>query len=392
MILKANLKEALRSLTSAKQRTLLALIGIVIGIGSVIGMVSIGGIVQNEALKQFKEMGVDIITVQAEGSESIAAGGFRLDDVLNLPTAVRAIAEAAPYMNAGQMQMLGGKNTYVEWFGVTESFFALNKLPVREGRGISELDVYRYFCVIGEDIAQKMSSQGVGRLIGAKIALDQRIFTVVGVLKKVPSGAMRPGGLNDGVFVHISTATRSFPNSDIRSFMARTQGKTNSQLLKKELGDYFSRKSSGIKLKVRTAEELIDSMQKQMKLFSLLLGAIGSIALIVGGIGVMNVMLISVSERRREIGLRRALGARRGDIQTQFIIESVVLCLVGGIFGIILGVTVSYIFAYFSKWQFLVSAPAIMLGFGVATAVGIFFGYYPARSAARLDPIKALRA
>jgi len=133
-------------------------------------------------------------------------------------------------------------------------------------------------------------------------------------------------------------------------------------------------------------------MKKQMQLFSLLLGAIGSIALIVGGIGVMNVMLISVTERRKEIGLRRALGAQQMDIQAQFIIESVTLCLAGGIIGIFLGIGVSLIFAKLSKWEFLVSYGSIALGFGVATAVGIFFGYYPARQAARLDPIKALRS
>jgi len=133
-------------------------------------------------------------------------------------------------------------------------------------------------------------------------------------------------------------------------------------------------------------------MKKQMQLFSLLLGAIGSIALIVGGIGVMNVMLISVTERRREIGLRRALGAQQKDIQTQFIIESVTLCLFGGILGILLGIIVSFIFALISKWEFLISYGSIALGFGVSAAVGIFFGYYPARTASRLDPIRALRS
>lgn len=127
-------------------------------------------------------------------------------------------------------------------------------------------------------------------------------------------------------------------------------------------------------------------------ILSLLLGAIGSIALIVGGIGVMNVMLISVTERRKEIGIRRALGAQQSDIQSQFIIESVMLCLVGGLIGIILGTFVSYLFAYFTKWEFVVSYMAIILGFGVATAVGVFFGYYPARTASRMDPIKALRS
>jgi putative ABC transport system permease protein len=145
-------------------------------------------------------------------------------------------------------------------------------------------------------------------------------------------------------------------------------------------------------VEITSAEELIERMKKQMQMFSLLLGAIGSIALIVGGIGVMNVMLISVTERRSEIGLRRALGAQRGDIQSQFLIESVILCLVGGLIGIVLGTGVAFGFARLSQWQFVMSYTSVMLGFGVSTLVGVFCGFYPARTASRLDPIKALRS
>ncbi|NCA91299.1 MAG: FtsX-like permease family protein, partial [Gammaproteobacteria bacterium] len=145
-------------------------------------------------------------------------------------------------------------------------------------------------------------------------------------------------------------------------------------------------------VRARSPEEIIAQMEKQMRMFTLLAGAIGSISLIVGGIGVMNVMLVSVTERRREIGVRRALGARQGDIQQQFLVESVILSLLGGLFGILLGVGASWLTAYLAYWKFLLSLDAILLGVGVASAVGIFFGFYPARQAARLDPIQALRA
>lgn len=143
---------------------------------------------------------------------------------------------------------------------------------------------------------------------------------------------------------------------------------------------------------IRTAEELIAQMQKQMQLFTLLLGTIGSISLIVGGIGVMNVMLVSVTERTKEIGIRRALGAREGDIMFQFLVESVFLCIVGGLMGIAIGVGSSWIISYYAKWQFEVFYPSIGLGVAVAVAVGVFFGIYPARQAARLSPILALRS
>lgn len=390
MILKASVSEAMRSLTSAKQRTLLALIGIVIGIGSVIGMVSIGNIVRNEALRQFMEMGVDIVSVQADPSEKAARKGFALNDILDLPATVSDFTVVTPYIESQNETWLSGKREHITWFGVTEAFFPLNNIRMKEGRFISDLDIRRYFCVVSSETAQKIGHPGESP-IGTHIAYGTRVFTVVGVLESISQGAMRPYGLNEGVIVHITTALHAFSYPEIRNFLARVREKGNTVLLRKELEDYFAHREVGMRQRVRTAEELITSMQKQMQLFSILLGAVGSISLIVGGIGVMNVMLISVSERRREIGLRRALGAKRRDIQTQFLIESVALCLFGGIFGILLGVGVSYIFAHFSHWQFLVSGPAILLGFGVATTVGVFFGFYPARSAARLDPIKALR-
>ena len=154
--------------------------------------------------------------------------------------------------------------------------------------------------------------------------------------------------------------------------------------------DYFRRVAPRVAVRVQSAQKLIEQMQRQMQTFALLLAAIGSISLIMGGVGVMNVMLISVSERRREIGIRRALGARRLDIQSQFLTEAVVLSLVGGVFGLLLGVAGTWGFCRFSQWTFLVDPGAAVSGFVVACAVGVFFGFQPAYQAARLDPIAAL--
>jgi putative ABC transport system permease protein len=204
-------------------------------------------------------------------------------------------------------------------------------------------------------------------------------------------GGMRPPNLNKAVLIHATTASRAYPDSKITSIIGRVRPGTGTPLLKQQVQAYFSARDKRRNVEVQTAEELIANMEKQMRLFTLLLGAIGSIALIVGGVGVMNVMLVSVSERRKEIGIRRALGAHREDVQTQFIIESVVLCLTGGLIGILIGVVISFLFAHFTKWEFMLSMNAVMLGIGVSSAVGVFFGYYPARQASRLDPITALR-
>ena len=167
---------------------------------------------------------------------------------------------------------------------------------------------------------------------------------------------------------------------------------TTNNAARDQIMAYIAALGKGQTVKITSPEEIIAQMEKQMQMFTLLLGAIGSISLIVGGVGVMNVMLVSVTERRREIGIRRALGAKRGDIRGQFLIESVILSLIGGLFGIIFGIGASWLIAHFAKWQFALSFSAILLGVGVSNAVGIFFGYYPARQASLLDPIVALKS
>lgn len=392
MILKANIQEAFRSLMTAKQRTLLALIGIVIGIGSVIGMVSIGTIVQHEVLKNFKDMGVDIMKGRPDTFQD-GKGALDVKQLFEIPSRIPEIVAVAPFTNSGFEFARAGEKKYIGLFGVTAAFFNINKLRVGRGRLLSDLDENRYFCMIGCKTAEFLKQTGIAEPLGAQISFGHRIFTVVGILDKVSiGGGLRPSGLNEAMLVHLSTATRIINNPGDLSFLARSSGGVRPKLLSQKVANFLESGSKGLKVHVETAEELISQMQKQMQLFTLLLGAIGSISLIVGGIGVMNVMLISVSERRREIGLRRALGAQQGDIQSQFVIESIVLCIVGGIIGILLGIAVSYAFARFYNWGFIVSYQSVVLGFGVATAIGLFFGYYPARSAAKLDPIKALRS
>ena len=392
MILGTNLKEATRSLITAKQRTFLALIGIVIGIGSVIGMVSIGTIAQNQALRQFKEMGIDIISVRKESTAGNTQG-FRLRDILNLGKSVTEIRKVAPFIVSAANYQRGGNQTVMTLMGVTEAFFDINKLRIRTGRAISDLDANRYFCVIGDDIARMLQTGNGRTVLGQYLTLETRNYTVVGTMEPVTEGGgIRPYGLNRSVIIPLATAERNFDRPEIDAFLARVDEDFSTAMIRQAVQDYFMPKYRGAAITVQTAEEIIATMQSQMRLFTLLLGAIGSISLIVGGIGVMNVMLISVTERRREIGIRRALGAFQSDIQSQFIIESVTLCSIGGIIGIILGVGVSYVFSHVNGWTFAVSYPAIAMGFGVAFAVGVFFGFYPARSAAKLDPITALRS
>jgi putative ABC transport system permease protein len=389
---RSNLKEAYRSLVTAKQRTVLALIGIVIGIGSVIGMISIGGIVRTEALRQFMDMGLDVVTVSKSYQAGASEARFTLAPILELPARGFGVLEVAPYASTTEAVRLAGENHYLQVMGATASFFAINRLPLVDGRLLRDFDVNRQFCVVGAKIASLLRQISPGSLLGRQLLLGGRVYTVIGELGQVAEGGgMRPGGMNDSVFVPLTSALRFWPDGDVRQILARVDRSRDVAALRSDLTRHFARTCHGMAIEVRTAEEMIAAMQKQMALYTLLLGAIGSISLIVGGIGVMNVMLISVSERRSEIGVRRALGAQKADVQMQFIMESVALCLVGGLMGIFTGVGVSYAFARFSSYAFSISTAALLLGVVVSTAVGVFFGYYPARKAAGLDPIAALR-
>ncbi len=396
MILKANISEATRSLIGAKQRTLLALIGIFVGIGSVIAMISIGTIVQEEALRQFKEMGTDILSINkgygGQGDSQRKSGTITLEIAEKIPIYCPEIIAVAPYTSTYGTFKYEGKKWQGPAMGVTGTFIDLNKLRMKKGRFISDLDEQTYFCVIGNKVEEKLRSFGITTMIGTEMFFQNKLFTIIGVIENTPVGGMRPYEINEGIMIPITLVRRFEQGGEIQNIIARMSPEGGHVTASRQITDYFQKAVKGLAVRVRSAEEIINQMQKQMQLFTLLLGAIGSISLIVGGVGVMNVMLVSVAERRKEIGIRRALGAQRGDIQIQFIIESILLCMVGGLLGIGLGIGASYGISIFSKWHFAVSYDAILLGVVVSAVVGIFFGFYPARQAARLNPIEALRS
>ncbi len=392
MVIKANIKEAFSSLVGAKQRSVLALIGIIVGIGSVIAMVSVGSIVQKEALRQFLEMGTDILTISESYQESPSTKGkMTLDNALAIPEQCPEISLTAPYISSYETMKFLGEKKSIPALGVTPSFYDVNKLSLKQGRFIHELDQFMFYCVIGEKVESQLRGQGVRDMVGTRIIFKDKYFTIVGVINSVAMGGMRPYEINEGLMVHASTIKRLSKDNKIQNIIARTAGGAHYAAASDRIRQYYT-SLNGLNVEVRSAEELIKQMQKQMRMFSLLLGSIGSISLIVGGIGVMNVMLVSVTERTKEIGIRRALGARQGDIQLQFLIESVMLCIVGGFMGIGIGVAASYIISYYASWEFSIAYDAIVLGVVVAVSVGIFFGIYPARQAARLSPILALRS
>ena len=391
MLIKTNFAEALSSLYAGRLRTLLALVGIVIGIGSVIAMISVGAIYKNESIKRFNELGTDILTIRKLPSRGADARAIRLADVRDLSVETPSIAASTAWINTTGIFLYAGKEVgRGSLLGVTASFAELRKLELGAGRFISDLDFRRYYCVIGDDIARAMRRAGANQLVGESLKLKGRVYTIVGVLRRAP--ATQSLNANGSAFVPITTAQRAFGRAEIKDMIARTRPGAHHRAAATDVQNYFRRKSRHLRLRVVSAEQLIEQIQQQTQLIALLLASVGSISLIVGGVGVMNVMLVSVSQRRQEIGIRRALGARRKDIQTQFLTESIILSLLGGLFGIVLGIGSAYLICRYTGWTFSVSTTGVVLGVGVAACVGIFFGLYPAYHAARLDPITALRA
>lgn len=381
-----NIAEAIANLIGSRQRTLLALIGIVIGTGSVIAMINIGTIVSEEAVRRFRSLGTDIAILSSYG------GGGALDRVAvqNLARRIDAIRMAAPIINVGTEVTKNGASLRAQVVGTTREFFTINRITPVQGRIVDLLDGFHTFATVGAEVA-KGPRDGPPLKLGDRIQVGSHTFEVVGILDPVDQNALVPVNADWTVFVPMETTRRLTDRADIADILIRTAGELPDGTLERAVGQYMSTHHPSIALDVRTARQLIEQMQTQMRLYTVLLGAIGSIALIVGGVGVMNVMLVSVTERRQEIGIRMALGARRRDIQTLFLVESVLLSVTGGLLGGLLGIGAAWVFADQTGWTFVVAPLAIPLGAGVSVTVGVFFGFYPAVMASRLNVVDALR-
>ena len=247
--------------------------------------------------------------------------------------------------------------------------------------------------MVGLKVADEMRSIRDSELLGSKLVIHKCLFTVIGVLEDAPETYALPFDLDAdvSVFVPAHTIQRIFPGTSVSLLIARISKAFHYTAAIREIRSYFSKRPQSGNLEITSAQQLIKQMESQLALMTLLLGAIGSISLVVGGIGVMNIMLISVTERKREIGIRRALGARRLDIQIQFLAEAMILTIMGGFAGAVVGTVITYIICQFTDWAFFLSSSSIVFGVVVASIVGLFFGFQPAFQAARLDPIEALQ-
>ena len=390
----ANSREAVDSLRKARLRTILGMVGVMVGIASVIAMVSLGEIAREQARKEFEALGTDIMVIRRSPGLPPQAV-IPPDDAVTLAVDVGAIVEAAPrVLGQGAFRQAGKPAGNGQVQGVTAAFASINRFSLRAGRFISDLDTDRHFCVVGAEIANKIRSNGTAEPVGTMMEIGDRLFTIVGVLEAHPETYTLPYHVDAdrSVFVPITTARRTAQNPNIEVIVARTAADVFHTDAANAVRTHFRQRAPELGLEIVTAKELIARMESQMGIFSLLLGSVGSISLVVGGIGIMNIMLVSVAERRREIAVRMAIGARRRDILSQFLIESVILTLSGGLFGILLGLATTWGICRFTGWEFLISGISVVGGLGTATAAGLVFGLQPAWQASRMDPIAGLQS
>ncbi len=396
MKLHAHIKESLINLLSAKLRSFLAILGVLVGTASVVALITGGILATDHALSQFKELGTDILAITFHDTSRLKSGQSQeqvdLEHIQALANNTPGIINVAPYALEFATINYQGKYLQGNIIGADNELFSILKLKLSEGREISHLDDKAHFAVLGSNIAGEASANSGLNVIGTQILVGKQYFTVAGKLNSSTDNMFFVVDINHSIIVPLKTALTLSKYVMLTNVVFKLKKDADIEEVKNNLTEQFNRFYPNKKIFFRSPQEIIKSMKKQNETFTLLLGFIGSIALIVGGIGVMNIMLVSVVERRREIGIRMAVGATRNDIQIMFLTEAISLTLFGGLFGVLLGELVAFVTAHFSGWGFHMHLFPAMVGFIVSAMVGIFFGFYPARKAAQLDPIETLRS
>jgi putative ABC transport system permease protein len=397
-----------RALRVNKLRSALTMLGIIIGVSAVIAMVGVGAGAQARVAEQIQSLGSNLIIVL---SGSRTTGGVRLgtssqvtiteDDATAIAREIPAVQVAAPSVRGGAQVVYGNLNWSTGIQGVTPDYLEARDWPLIDGRPVlaEDLDGATKVALVGQTTALNLF--GESEALGQIIRIKKVPFTVIGLLSRKGQNSWGQDQ-DDIILVPLSTAKkkvlgasqanpRSVGSISIKirpgEDMAEAEDQIRGLLRQRHRLQAFQDDDFWL----RNLSEVLQTQEESSRVMTYLLAAIASVSLLVGGIGIMNIMLVSVTERTREIGLRMAVGARRRHILLQFLIEAVTLSLIGGIIGIALGVGGSRAISYFAEWRTLVAPEAIVLAFGFAAGIGIFFGFYPARKASRLDPIEALR-
>ncbi|MGZ8397562.1 MAG: ABC transporter permease [Gemmatimonadales bacterium] len=402
MLLGETVAVALQSIRANMLRSVLTMLGIIIGVGAVITMVALGSGAQKAVQDRIAALGANVFTVMAGQARQ---GGIRITDRTILSTDdYDALRRDAPLLTAVVPEMqqslqvkYGNQNSNVNVIGTTAEYTDVRNYTVPYGRMFTagEDEARRRYAVLGAAVPRMLSGNPAG-MINQTMMIRGIPFEVIGVLgEKGSAGGF--GNPDEQILIPLQTARyRVFGSNRIRSFSIQVadsvpieQGMVDlERVLRRE---HKIRPGAENDFTIRNQQDILATQQQATEVFTSLLASIAAVSLLVGGIGIMNIMLVSVTERTREIGIRKALGATRLDIMMQFLIEALTLCLLGGLLGVLLGVGTAVLLAKVMHWNTLISPLAVAVAFAFSAAVGLFFGIYPARRAATMDPIVALR-
>ncbi|MFA6602405.1 MAG: ABC transporter permease [Candidatus Shapirobacteria bacterium] len=398
------MRESFGTLGLNKMRTGLAALGIIIGIGSVIALISLGAGSQKAIENQIQALGANLLTVMPSNSRqgNVRTAGqntsLTLDDARAIATnnSITTISQVSPELSRRSQVIAGRNNTNTEIVGVESTYSAIHTMEMTAGNFISERDVsgVAKVAVLGPQAVIDLFGEGANP-VGAQIRINKQSFSVIGVTKsKGGSGFNNPDSM---IFVPLSTAQKQLFGVDYLSTIAvEAKSKEVMTMAQDEIGylllDRHKLSSpTNADFSIMSQNDILNTASQVTGTFTTLLGGIAAISLLVGGIGIMNIMLVTVTERTREIGLRKALGAKKKTIITQFLVESVILTFFGGIIGMAIGVGISFLLAKVLSIPAAISVPSMVLAMGVSGIIGIVFGWYPAQRAAKLQPIEALR-
>jgi len=399
---------ALAALAANKVRTGLTMLGVIIGVAAVVTMMAVGAGARDRVEAQIRSLGSNLIIVL---SGSITTSGVRLgagsqltiteDDARALEREIESVQVAAPMIRGGEQVVAANANWATALVGVTPGFLEARDWEPTSGRALTQEDIdgAAKVALLGQTVAENLF--GAADPVGQTIRIKKIPLTVVGVLAR--KGQSTQGqDQDDVVLVPLTTAKKKILGTSqanaraVSSILVKVREASAMKLVEPEIRSvlrqrHHLQRDQDDDFTLRNLADLFESQEAASRVLSLLLAAIASVSLVVGGIGIMNIMLVSVTERTREIGLRRAVGARRRDILLQFLIEAVTVSLTGGVIGVALGAAGAWTIGYFAGWLAPIQLRAVVPAFLFAGAVGVFFGFYPARKASRLNPIDALR-
>ena len=389
MDIKQSFTLALKSLAGSKMRSFLTMLGIIIGVASVIVLVALVDGMKADMVKRFESMGTNLLTVSIRGR-----GGNRnvdIDDLQNLVEENQDVLKAmSPAISvANQTIKYENSNVTSSCVGINEYYGEIKKTEVETGRSITYMDTYNRSknCVIGSYIAKELF--GNSNPIGETIKINAYQFTVVGVLKETADS--QEGSADQTILIPYTVAQTISGMFRISSYNFSATSKDTVDKAKAVIEKYLlSVFSSSNFYSVFSQSEQLETVNEMTGMMTMVLVGVAGISLLVGGIGIMNIMLVSVTERTREIGIRKSLGATPWDIMSQFVVESITTSVVGGLIGILFGIAVAYSLTIF-EYTIVVSFTAILISFSVSAIIGVTFGYFPAKKAAKLNPIDALR-